>query len=246
MIYFRERFRKKFNSFIDNIDKDKLEVFTQGFYQLLNQKVERKDKNIFLDNNELFYFLNEYESIEERLDTFEGTEEIAFFLTKIAQIYASVMIYDKALFFFQEVITLRKKYLGEKSLEMAQNYQMVAAIHEQLKAFDQALIFYKKSLAIRKELSYVKNNLLVAESYNRLALVYYYLEYYTLALDYIEDSIRIREKVLPSGHYLLENSYYNYSYIKKEIDPKEDHMDMLFKTILKLKVTLLSRLIIFK
>jgi tetratricopeptide (TPR) repeat protein len=244
MIYYKKRFKKKFNDFVSYVASDKLHIFTIGFYQLLDKEIV--DDNIFLDKKELLDILNSPTFIKDRVSKVQATEEIAFFLITIAHIYGSILMFEKALFFYQIVLHMREEYLGEKSLEIAENYQSIAGMYEQMEDFDKALGYYKKSLAIRKELSYVENNLLVAESYNRLALVYYHLEYYNIALGYIKDSIRIRERLLPSDHLLLENSYHNYKYIKKETEPKEDYIYLVFKTLIKLKAMLISRLVTFK
>jgi tetratricopeptide (TPR) repeat protein len=87
---------------------------------------------------------------------------------------------------------------------------------------------------------------LIAESYNRLALAYFHLEYYTIALGYIEETIRIREKLLPSGHTLLENSYYNYKYIKKASEPKKEYISILFDSLKEFKRAIINRLVTFK
>jgi len=246
VIFLIEGFKKKINTFVENADSSMVEKFTIGFYQLLNREQTSTCESKVLDIQEVLDFLKNVSTIENAVKQTAPTEEIAFFLTHVAHMYASLMMLERAVPFYRASINIRENYLEVKSLATAENYQSIGAVYEQGGLFDKALVCYKKSLTIRKELSYVDNNLLVAESYSRLALAYYHLEYYAIALDYIEDSIRIREKLLPSGHTLLENSYHNYKYIKKAMEPKEDYIHLFFKTLIKLKATLISRLVTFK
>ena len=242
---FMKSLNAKLNFFIDTIDSDILKIFTIGFYQLLNKEVSSSyNSNVdVIDKKELMYFLENIISLEEEVAKSSPSEEIAFFLTHIAHMYASLMMIENSLLFYKESIKIRENYLELKSLATAENYQSIGAVYEQIGSFDKALGYYKKSLSIRKELSYVENNLLIAESYNRLALVYYYLEYYDLALDYIEQTVRIREKLLAPEHLLLENSYYNYRLIEKASQPRKDYLSMLLDPIRQITGAIINRLV---
>jgi tetratricopeptide (TPR) repeat protein len=241
-----DSFSIKLNYFINNIDSKILEKFTIGFYQLLNKELNNNiDRNV-LDKTELLDFLNNITSIESEIEKVVPSEEIAFFLTYVAHMKASSMAIEESLPFYIASIKIREEYLNVSSLATAENYQSIGAVYEQSGAFSKALSYYKKSLAIRKELSYVENTLLIAESYNRLALVYYHLEYYSIALGYIEETIRIRERLLPSNHKLLENSYYNYKYIKRETEPRKEYIRILLDPLIALTSAIISRLVIFK
>jgi tetratricopeptide (TPR) repeat protein len=240
-----ESLNDKLNFFIDNADSSILKKFTIGFYQLSNKETSNIN-NYNIDIKELLDFLENVTSIENEVSKTTPTEEIAFFLTYTAHMYASLMTIENSLPFYIASIKIREEYLNIESLETAENYQSMGAVYEQGGLFSKALTCYKKSLTIRKELSYVDNTLLIAESYNRLALAYFHLEYYTIALDYIEESIRIRERLLPSGHTLLENSYYNYKYIKKESEPKKEYFRILLDPIIEVTSAIISRLVTFK
>jgi tetratricopeptide (TPR) repeat protein len=240
-----ESLNDKLNFFIDNADSSILKKFTIGFYQLSNKETSNIN-NYNIDIKELLDFLENVTSIENEVSKTTPTEEIAFFLTYTAHMYASLMTIENSLPFYIASIKIREEYLNIESLETAENYQSMGAVYEQGGLFNKALTCYKKSLTIRKELSYVDNTLLIAESYNRLALAYFHLEYYTIALDYIEESIRIRERLLPSGHTLLENSYHNYKYIKRETEPKKEYFRILLDPIIEVTSAIISRLVTFK
>jgi tetratricopeptide (TPR) repeat protein len=246
VIFLIEGFKNKISSFIANADSNMVEKFTIGFYQLLNREQTSTYESKVLDIQEVLDFLKNVSTIENEVKQTTPTEEIAFFLTHVAHMYASLMMLERAVPFYRASINIRENYLEVKSLATAENYQSIGAVYEQGGLFDKALVCYKKSLTIRKELSYVDNNLLVAESYSRLALAYYHLEYYAIALDYIEDTIRIRERLLPSGHTLLENSYYNYRYIKKASEPRKDYLSLFADTVGDFKRAIISRLVTFK
>jgi tetratricopeptide (TPR) repeat protein len=240
-----ESLNDKLNFFIDNADSSILKKFTIGFYQLSNKETSNIN-NYNIDIKELLDFLENVTSIENEVSKTTPTEEIAFFLTYTAHMYASLMTIENSLPFYMASIKIREEYLNIESLETAENYQSMGAVYEQGGLFNKALTCYKKSLTIRKELSYVDNTLLIAESYNRLALAYFHLEYYTIALGYIEETIRIRERLLPSGHTLLENSYYNYKYIKKASEPKKEYISILFDSLKEFKRAIINRLVTFK
>ena len=233
----------KLDSFINNINITILKKFIIGFNQL--KDTDNYDP-LYIDIKEVLDFLENCVSIENEVSKSKATEEIAFFLTHMAHMYSSLMMIERALLFYRESINIRENYLDIKSLATAENYQSMGAVYEQNELFDKALICYKKSLAIRKELSYVENNLLIAESYSRLALAYYHLEYYSIAQGYMEDTIRIRERLLPSSHTLLENSYYNYKYIKKASEPKKDYLHIFLDYLGEFKKAIISRLVTFK
>ena len=234
---FMENLNSKLIFFINQADTEVLIKFIIGFYQIENIEIDNK---YYLDidsidtktlKTNILAFLNRLVSIEKEVKQATPSEEMAFFLTHIAHIYASLMLIEKSLLFYRESIKVRENYLGVKSLATAENYQGIGAMYEQGSAFNEALRYYKKSLDIRKELSYVDNNLLVAESYSRLALVYYHLEHYNLALGYMEQTVKIREKLLSSAHTLLQNSYYHYELIEKACQPKQDYLRQIMRPI---------------
>jgi len=242
---FTESLNSKLNSFVSKVDNAILETFTVGFYQLLNKDIRYKyGSNI--ETKELLDFLKDIKSIDEEIDKATSSDEIAFFLTHIAHMYASSMMLEESILFYRAAIKIRENYLEVRSLATAENYQSIGAVYEQGGAFSKALEYYKKSLVLRKELSYVDNTLLIAESYSRLSLVYYHLGYDNLALDYMEQTIDIREKLLPSDHSLLENSYYNYKLIVKASQPKEEYLKVIFDPIFKTIGAMLGRLVTFK
>jgi len=241
MIFFTENLNNKLNIFVNTIDNKILKKFTIGFYQLLNKEINHN-----IDIEELLRFLEKTTSIRNEVLKSTPSEEIAFFLTYIAHMYASIMMIEKSLDFYKESINIRENLLEIKSLATAENYQGMGVVYEQSEAFDSALVYYQKALALRKELSYVQNNLLIAESYSRLALVYYHLEYYKLALGYIEETIRIRERLLPSEHVLLENSYYNYKQIYKETQPHKDYLRIIIEPVYQVIGAIISRIVTFK
>ncbi len=240
---FMKSLNAKLNFFIDTVDRDILKKFIIGFYQLSNKEVNYSDNRDTIDKKELVYFLENIISLEDEVVKSTPSEEIAFFLTHIAHMYASLMMIENSLYFYNESIKIRENYLELRSLATAENYQSIGAVYEQIGSFDKALSYYKKSLSIRKELSYVENNLLVAESYSRIALAYYYLEYYNLAFDYIERTVRIREKLLVPEHVLLENSYYNYRVIEKASQPKRDYLTIILNPIRQITGAILNRLV---
>jgi len=237
---FMGNLHNKLDSFINNINITILKKFIIGFNQL--KDTDNYDP-LYIDINEVLDFLENCVSIENEVLKSKATEEIAFFLTYIAHIYASIMMLEESILFYRESINIRENYLDVKSLLTAENYQGIAGAYEQGGAFSEALKYYKKSLTLRKELSYVENTLLIAESYNRLAVVYYHLEYYSLALGYIEETIRIRERLLSSNHVLLKNSYYNYKLIEKASRPKKDYLSGILNPLRKITGTIISRLV---
>ena len=232
-----EKINNKLIFFINNSGDEVLKKFVTGFYHLSSKEVcTQYNFNIdLIDAKKLEIkvvdFLNKVTSIEEEVKESIPSEEMAFFLTHIAHMYASLIMIEQSLLFYKESIRIREKCFGEKHLSIAENYQSMADVHMQESFCTKALKYYKKSLEIRVELSYVENNLLVSDSYSRLALAYYHLEQYTMALGYIEDSIKIREKLLPSGDIRLENSYYNYKFILKACEPKKDYLKIFFHFI---------------
>lgn len=117
-----------------------------------------------------------------------------------------------ALDYYNKVLTIRIKELGEKSIDVGTVYHNIANLYYEQKKYEKALYFCKKGLKIKEKV--LSNNLLNLDStYSMMSFIYLALEKYNSALVYAKKVINIREKNLPSNHYLLAMSYHNMAYI---------------------------------
>jgi len=221
----------KLTIYMKCVDEKSLIKFKKGLFHVL----ELDFKNLDMDDTTLkdliIAFLYDTLDIKKRINGLKPTEDLAFFLMHIGDIYLELMHMEKCLAFYRESLTIRTKILGVNHLDTAESYQRLAVVYEQNGIYQEALNHYLTALKIRKKFPYIRNNLLLAESYSRLSQLYYYMREYLMAKHYIDKSIEIKEKILVSNNKELLDSYYNRQCIVKECQVKQDCFSNFLETI---------------
>ena len=95
--------------------------------------------------------------------------------------------YEQSLSYFQKVLEIRIKELGEKHPDVASCYNNIGDLYDNQRNYSQALIYYQKAIAIREEMLGEKH-LDLTSSYNNIGLLYANQGYYTQALIYVSKS----------------------------------------------------------
>jgi serine/threonine protein kinase len=122
--------------------------------------------------------------------------------------------YLKAIVYYEELLIIKQKRIGEKDLSMAVLYNNLGAACKKQGIHSKAIEYCEKSLAIRLE-KLGKKHIYVAMSYNHLGMVYDAQENYSKAIECYKKALAIQRKKLGKKHPDIAATYNNLGSVYK-------------------------------
>ncbi len=116
--------------------------------------------------------------------------------------------YDEAMPIVQEKLELDRKVFGERTAEVARNYNNIGAVYSHQGNYSAALEYYSKALDISLEI-FGERHPDVAMSYNNIGFVYYSQGNYSAALEYYSKALDIRLEIFGECQPNVAMSYNN-------------------------------------
>ncbi|MBU3089822.1 tetratricopeptide repeat protein [Clostridium gasigenes] len=158
-------------------------------------------------NKEAYDYYRVALDIRKRLSGKENNLQIGIIYRNIACNYRDRGIYEKALEFCDYALDLQES-ASEKSLEIADSYELKSDIYKIYNNFTTALEYQHKALLIKKSIL-DKDNIDISIAYNNMASIYYEMGDSKSALDYYLQILDLFERKYYENHIFLANIYNN-------------------------------------
>ncbi|MDR0918913.1 MAG: toll/interleukin-1 receptor domain-containing protein [Oscillospiraceae bacterium] len=161
----------------------------------------------------------------------ENSEEKAYVLYKLGDVYNELAKYNDALEYYENSLTIRESIFGMESTETATVYNNMGVVYNALADYKTALEFYNKSLKIQEKLL-EEDDPEIARVYNNMGYTYTLMAEYDKAFEYLNNGLEIRLKKLGENHKDTAVSYNNIGnvyYYKDEYDKAVEYHEKALK-----------------
>ena len=115
---------------------------------------------------------------------------------------------EKAKYYFQQSLDMRKQLYGLEHPEVAASLANVGCIHSVMGDLETAKEFFERSYALRNKI-YGKEHPCVADSLNNLGILHSKMGLTIEAIQYLEKALEMRKKLFFHDHAVIADSYNN-------------------------------------